>query len=264
MASSSLQRISAHVDHQIRADGVRDLAHALEVDEAGIGAGAGDEDPRLDLLGPLLNEVVVDALGLRVDAVEAGVEILAGDGRLRAVGQVAAVAEIHAENGVARLEQREIHGDIGLGAGMGLDVGVLGAEELLGPLDGEVLDLVHILTAAVVARAGIALGVLVGQMAAHGLHDGGGYEVLRGDQLDMITLALKLAHHGRVDLRVLPLDGLIAHRRSSSLFSLYFRLSILQDVVLGNETFSQILYFRLHVFLHRDKLISITDGGLLP
>ena len=125
---------------------------------------------------------------------------------------MAAVAEIHAEDGVARLEQREVHGDIGLGAGVGLDVGVLGAEELFRPLDGEGLDLVHVLASAVVARAGIALGVLVGQMAAHGLHDGGRHKVLRGDQLDMVTLALKLAHHGGVDLRVLSLDGLIAHK----------------------------------------------------
>ena len=50
---------------------------------------------------------------------------------------------------------------------MGLDVGVLGTEQLAGALDGDVLHLIHIDTAAIVALAGQALGVLVGQDAAH-------------------------------------------------------------------------------------------------
>jgi len=55
-----------------------------------------------------------------------------------------------------------------------LDVGVLGAEELLGALDGELLDLVDEFAAAVPALGRVALGVLVGEHAALGLHHGAG------------------------------------------------------------------------------------------
>ena len=58
------------------------------------------------------------------------------------------------------------------------------------------------LTAAVVALAGQALGVLVGDDAAHGGHDGGRDDVLAGDELDIVPLAGQLTVHGRSQLRV--------------------------------------------------------------
>ena len=51
------------------------------------------------------------------------------------------------------LEQRVEDGGVGLRAGVRLDVGVLGAEELLGAVDRELLDDVDVLAAAVVAPA---------------------------------------------------------------------------------------------------------------
>jgi hypothetical protein len=45
-----------------------------------------------------------------------------------------------AEDLVARLQHGGVDGEVGLRAGVRLDVGVLGAEELLGALDGELLD----------------------------------------------------------------------------------------------------------------------------
>ena len=71
-----------HVHHEISAHGIGDLAHALKVDDAGIGAGPGDQELRLLLLRAALDRVVIDHLGLRVDTVEGGVEVLAGDRRL--------------------------------------------------------------------------------------------------------------------------------------------------------------------------------------
>ena len=55
----------------------------------------------------------------------------------RAVGQVAAGGQRHAEEGVARLQQRQIDGAVGLRAGMRLHVGEGAAEQLLRPLDRE-------------------------------------------------------------------------------------------------------------------------------
>ena len=73
---------------------------------------------------------------------------------------------------------------------MRLHVGVLGAEQRLGAIDGELLDDVDELAAAVVAPARIALGVLVGQDRALRLEDGAADDVLGGDQLEIGLLAV--------------------------------------------------------------------------
>ena len=53
---------------------------------------------------------------------------------------------------------------------MGLHVHVLGTVDALGAVDGYPLDFVNKVAATVIAGTGIALGVFVRQMAAHGLH----------------------------------------------------------------------------------------------
>ena len=58
------------------------------------------------------------------------------------MGQVAAGRQVHAHHAVARLAHGHVHGGVGLRARVRLHVHVLGAEELLGALDGERLDLV--------------------------------------------------------------------------------------------------------------------------
>jgi hypothetical protein len=100
-----------------------------------------------------------------------------------------------------------------------LDVGVIGAEQLLGALDGQGFDLVHVLAATVVALARIAFGVFVGQAAALGLHHALAGVVLRRDQLDVIFLALLLGIHRRQQCIVVTLDLVLLaeHRVSPSL-----------------------------------------------
>ena len=99
-----------------------------------------------------------------------------------AVGQVAAVSEIHAQDGVAGIEHAEVGSLIGLRAGVGLHVGILGVKQFLGAVASEVLDPIHVFAAAVVAFARIALGVFVGKDGANGLQNRFGNEVLAGDQ----------------------------------------------------------------------------------
>ena len=83
---------------------------------------------------------------------------------------------------------------------MGLHVGVFGPVEGAGPLDGKRLDLIDHLAPAVVARTGIALGVLVREDGTHRLQHRQGCEVLRGDQLDVVLLARQfLLDQGRQD-----------------------------------------------------------------
>src|SRR5690606_38524659 len=112
---------------------------------------------------------------------------------LHAVGQVTAVVEREAENGVALASEGVQHGGVGRGARVGLDVGEVRTEERLGALDGEVLGNVDLLTTAVVATAGVALGVLVGENGSLRLKNRQGNEVLRGDHLEETALAVELA-----------------------------------------------------------------------
>ncbi|MCY1530662.1 hypothetical protein D9M68_658580 [compost metagenome] len=146
--------------------------------------------------GQALDFVVVDQAGGGIQAVLHGVVQLAGGRHLGAVGQVAAVGQAHAEDGVAGVQQGQVDGAVGLGAGVRLDVGVVGAEQLLGAVDGQLFDNVDVFAATVVTLARIALGVLVGQLGALGLHDLRAGVVFRGDQFDMVFLALGLAADG--------------------------------------------------------------------
>ena len=110
-----------------------------------------------------------------------------------AVREVAAVVKAQRKHRVAGRQEREVRGHVGLRAGVRLDIGVLGAVQALRALDGQRLDLVDDVAAAVVALARIALGVLVGGDAADRLHDRRPREVLRGDQLELVALAVQLA-----------------------------------------------------------------------
>ena len=155
------------------------------------------------LVGQALHLVVVDGAGLAGHAVEDDVVEPAREVDRGAVGQVTAMGEVHAEHGIAGLQRAEVDGHVGLGAGMGLDVGVLRSEEPLGALDGQVLGQVHEFAAAVVALAGIAFGVLVGQHAAHGLAHGRGGEVFGGDEFQAAHLAVALQGYGSGQFRIL-------------------------------------------------------------
>ena len=103
---------------------------------------------------------------------------------------------------VAGLQQRVVDGGVGLRAGVRLDVGVLGAEQRLGAVDRQLLGDVDVLAAAVVALAGIALGVLVGQHRALALEHRHRDEVLRGDHLQRALLALELERQHLGDLGI--------------------------------------------------------------
>ena len=92
-------------------------------------------------------------LRLAVDLVGNDLVQAPGHVLLHAVRQVAAVGQREAHDRVAGLQQRVVDGRVGLGAGVRLDVRVLGAEQRLGAVDRELLGDVDELAAAVVARA---------------------------------------------------------------------------------------------------------------
>ena len=193
-----------HIHPEVRPHLVGNLTEALEVDHPGIGGRPRDDHAGLALLGDTLHLVVVNDAALLVHAVGHHVEILAGVVYRASVGQMPAVVQVHAQHSVPGLAQGHIDGVIGLGAGVGLDVGKFRPEQLAGPLNGQVFRHIHAMTAAVIPLAGVSLGVLVGEHTTHSSQHRLGHDVLRRDQLDVLTLALVLRPDGRAHLGVMP------------------------------------------------------------
>jgi hypothetical protein len=193
-----------HVHHEVRADGIGDASEALPVDDAGIRREAGDDHARPMLLRELLDAHVVDLAGVRIEPVLHSLEQLAGEIHLRAVRQVPAVIEAHAEDRVAGIDQRQVRRGVRLRARMRLYVRVGRAEQFAGPLDRQAFGDVDVLAAAVVALAGIAFGVLVGQDRALRFQHPRTRIVLGRDQLDMVFLALPLGIERSLQLGIEP------------------------------------------------------------
>ncbi|KAG1438343.1 hypothetical protein G6F57_019892 [Rhizopus arrhizus] len=147
-----------HVDEQVGTDLVGDGAEARPVDHLRVGREAGHDHLRLVLQRQALDFVVIDQ-ALVVHSVLHGVEQLAGSIHLGTVGEVAAVGQAHAEDGVARQQQGEVPGLVGLRAAVRLHVGVVRTEQLLEAVNGQLLGDVHVFAAAVVALARFSLAI---------------------------------------------------------------------------------------------------------
>src|SRR5215469_3069229 len=119
-----------------------------------------------------------------------------------------AVWKRHPEDRFARLERCEEYRLVRLRAGVRLHIGGLGAEELFHAVDGERLSDVDILAATVVALAGIAFRVLVGELRPLRLQYRGARVVLRCDQLEMLFLAKILRRDRLGEFRVDLSEGL--------------------------------------------------------
>ena len=194
-ARSDEAGIMRHVHKQVRTDAVGDRAEALPVDHQCVGRSAGDDHLGLVFLGQFFNRVVINFFFF-IEAIGNRVVQLAADIDRRAVGQVAAMRQRHAENGVARLEHGHVDGLIGLRTGVRLHVGVFRTKQRLQAVNRKLLGLVHKLAAAVVALAGITFRILVGKLAALRFHHRGAGVVLGGDQLDVIFLtAIFILNH---------------------------------------------------------------------
>ena len=210
-------RIVSHVDQEFRAHLPRDLGERPVGDLAGIRARPGHDQLRLVLAGEARHLVEVEPTVVATDAVVDELVEHARGVELHAVREVAAMGKVEGQHGVARLDRGEIDRRVGLAAGVGLHVHVLGAEQALEPVAGDVFHLVDELAAAVVPPAGIALGILVGEYAAHRLHHRRAREVLAGDHLEAFLLPHLLGGDGRPDLGILEFHevGGDVHRESS-------------------------------------------------
>src|SRR5687768_3787614 len=106
-----------------------------------------------------------------LDPVRSDVVKTAGKVHLMAMCEVTPVVQPHGEDRVTGLQTGEVDAHVHLRPRVGLDVRVIGSEERLCAVDGDLLDLVDDLTAPVVPPAGIPLRVLVRRDAANSLED---------------------------------------------------------------------------------------------
>jgi hypothetical protein len=118
------------------------------------------------------------------------------------VCEVAAGIKAHTQNGVAGLGQRQHDSLVGLAAGIGLHVGKAAIEQLAGAFNRKFLSNINEVAAAVIATTRIALGVFVGHHRALRFHHGARNDVFRGDQLNLMLLATKLAFDGSCQFRI--------------------------------------------------------------
>jgi hypothetical protein len=88
-------------------------------------------------------------------------------------------------------QDRPVRDQVGVDAGVRLDVRVRGAEQLAGVLGGHRLDGVHVLAAGIEAAADGALGVLVAEPVAHREQHRRGRVVLAGDELQRLALVVQ-------------------------------------------------------------------------
>src|SRR5690606_39848506 len=106
----------------------------------------------------------------------------------KAVRQSPPAPKRNDKNGITRWPKGPDHALIGLAARMRLHIGKFAAEELLGPVNGQLLGYVNALAPAVIATPWIAFGVFVREHRSGGFEDGPRNDVLRGDQLYLVLL----------------------------------------------------------------------------
>ena len=204
--------VMRHIDHEDCADGFGHPGETGEVNLQRVGGSAGDDQLRLVFMRQGFHAVVVDFL-FCVQAVGDDVEPLAGHVQFHAVRQMAAFRQAHAHDRVAGLQEGHEHRLVGLRTGVGLHIGgvVVGisAVDFQDTVDRQLLGDVDKFAAAVIAFAGIALGVLVGQLRTLRLHDSVADVVLGGDQFDMFFLAVVFALDGGPQFGIGAGNGLV-------------------------------------------------------
>jgi len=181
-----------HVDGQVGADGFGDLPEPREVDDARIGAGAGNDHSGSVLAGQISYLLVIDGLGVALHPVGDHLEELAGKACRTPVSQMTAMTEIHSQDRVAGLEHGKVHGHIGLGTGMRLHVGIFRVEEPTGPFLSQPFGNVHKFAATIVSSAWVTLGIFIGQDRTLRLKHRPADEMLGSNELELSLLTFLL------------------------------------------------------------------------
>ena len=191
-----------HIDEQVCTDAVSDFTHFCPVNNAGVSREATDDHLRFVLFGLLRHVFVVNFAGL-INTVRDDVVQFAGEVNRGAVSQVAALCQVHTQNGIARLQQSGVNSEVSLRTRVRLYVSVVSAKQLFCTIDSQLLNDINVLATAVVAFARITFSIFVGQLRTLRLHNTRAGVVFGGDQFDVLFLTYFFLLHS------LPQFGII-------------------------------------------------------
>ena len=192
----------SHVYKQIGAHFMGNFRKPFEIDYAGISACSGNDHFRFMFQCQLSYFIVIDELGLTVYAVRNKMIQLAGGVHRASVGKMSSVGKIHAHYGIPGIQQGKINSHVGLGAGMGLHIGMFGPEQFLCSFNSQAFRYIHALAATVITVGRITFRILIGHDAAHCFHDCNAGVVLRGDHFQVALLAQFFHFNGVKDFLV--------------------------------------------------------------
>ena len=188
-AGGNKARDMGHIHHQVGVDGIGDFAELGKIEGTRIGRATSQNDLWLAGLRLVEKRIEINLRGLFINAVLLGIEPFTGQVRRGAVRQVTTCGKRHAEDRIARLQQRQEHGLVRLCAGMWLHIDESSAKQLFRTLDGKCLNNIDMLAAAIIAAAGIAFGIFIGQNRALRFENTGADDILGRDHLDLVLLA---------------------------------------------------------------------------
>ena len=196
-----------HIHHEVSAHFVGYFPETLEVDGSGISACSRENEFGLALLCDTLDLVVIYHAGFLVHTVRHDIEIFTGNIHGRAVAEVSAVRQIHAQHGIAGLNEREEYGKVRACSAVRLHVCEVCAEQLFSPFDRQIFRHIHEFASAVISLTGITFRILVGEEGTHCRHNRGRYYIFARNQFQIAALTGKFQLERFVKFRVEVLDN---------------------------------------------------------
>ena len=86
-----------------------------------------------------------------------------------------AMGQVHSHDDIPGVQKREVDSHVGLGTGVGLHIGIGGPKQGFRPFNGEVFSQVHFFTSTVIPFARVSFRIFIGEHAALGSHNSGGW-----------------------------------------------------------------------------------------
>ena len=117
-----------HIHHQVCTHSVSNFTEFFEIQHTRICTGARYDEFWFYFLGPRHHLIIVDYLCTFFYTVFLEIKIFPRNIYWTPMGQMAAMAQIHAQHSIAGLQHRKIYCGVGIGAGMGLYIGMFCAE----------------------------------------------------------------------------------------------------------------------------------------